>query len=514
MIANRPVMDDSDPSAEGPGERAPVTRPSLPVVSHVRVQIGEDERRDLARLARRLLADEPLLPATEPFGGAVEPGLGPWSALLMEDHSAISLYDPLLGAQYSYRALLLAGDDDLVAVAPPRCPEFERYCRAVLGLGQAEVVSARTADATLSLTTACAKDPDLLERAAERARRGGGLNVIPYIGNGGVWTLAGKIAAKSGLQVRVAAPPPRLVRRANDKLWFAERVSQLFGEKALPPAFAVFSLAALAGRIAVLAKRHATVAVKLTGSASSAGNLVLDSADIESVSLAVLRMRLRRNLQRLGWRREFPLLVTAWEHPIIASPSVQLWIPRRGEAEVVVEGIFDQIVLGTARVFGGAAPTALPGRWQGLLADEASRLACLFQELGYFGRCSFDAIVVGGDLASAELHWVECNGRWGGTSIPMTLANRLTGDWQRRPFVVIGRNDLQGRPQSLARFLGQMEQELYRPPEHTSGIVVLSPGRIEQGSGYELAVFGTSLPAAQGLAERIALALAPGEAAH
>ncbi len=514
MIANRPLLDDSDPPAEQPGQSAPVTRHSLPIVPHLPVRIGEDEHRELARLAKRLLADEPLLSATGPFGGGVEPGLGPWSALLVEDHSAISLYNPLLAAQYSYRALLLANDDDLVAVAPPRCIEFERYCREVLGLGRAEVVSAGTAGATVSLTTACAKDPDMLERAAERARRGGGLNVIPYIGNGGVWTLAGKIAAKSGLRVRVAAPPPRLVRRANDKLWFAERVSQLFGEKALPPAFAVFSLAALAGRIAVLAKRHPSVAVKLTGSASSAGNLVLDSADIAGVSLGALRMRLRRDLRRLGWRRDFPLLVTAWEHPIIASPSVQLWIPRRGEAEVVVEGIFDQIVSGTARVFGGAAPTALPGRWQGLLADEATRLACLFQELGYFGRCSFDAIVVGDDLASAELHWVECNGRWGGTSIPMTLANRLTGDWRRRPFVVIGRSDLKGRPQSLARFLARMEPQLYRPPEHTSGLVVLSPGRIEQGSGYELAVFGADLMAAQGLAERIALALAPGEGPH
>ena len=168
MIGNRPLTDDPDPSAEEPGERAPVTRPSLPIVSHLRVRIGDDERRDLARRAGRLLADEPLLSATEPFGDAVEPGLGPWSALLLEDHSAISLYDPQLAAQYSYRALLLAGDDDLVAVAPPRCIEFERYCREVLGLGGAEVVSARTADATVSLTTACAKDPDMLERAVAR----------------------------------------------------------------------------------------------------------------------------------------------------------------------------------------------------------------------------------------------------------------------------------------------------------------------------------------------------------
>ena len=112
MISNRPLLDDSDPPADGPEPSAPVTRHSLPIVPHLPFRIGENEHRELARLARRLLADEPLLCATGPFGGAVEPGLGPWSALLVEDHSAISLYNPLLAAQYSYRALLLANDND------------------------------------------------------------------------------------------------------------------------------------------------------------------------------------------------------------------------------------------------------------------------------------------------------------------------------------------------------------------------------------------------------------------
>ena len=44
-----------------------------------------------------------------------------------------------------------------------------------------------------------------------------------------------------------------------------------------------------------------------------------------------------------------------------------------------------------------------------------------------------DAILIGESLADARLHWIECNGRWGGVSIPMTLANRLTGDWARHP---------------------------------------------------------------------------------
>ena len=40
---------------------------------------------------------------------------------------------------------------------------------------------------------------------------------------------------------------------------------------------------------------------------------------------------------------------------------------------------------------------------------------------------SLDALLTGQDMSNAELHWIECNGRWGGVSIPMTAARNLPG---------------------------------------------------------------------------------------
>src|SRR5690606_17302709 len=113
-------------------------------------------------------------------------------------------------------------------------------------------------------------------------------------------------------------------------------------------------------------------------------------------------------------------------------PSVQLWIPPRPAAEEgapadpVVEGVFTQL-LGSAGEFMGGAPSRLPAAVQARLAQEAVYLGGLLQALGYVGRCSLDAILVGDDPHGATPHWIECNGRWGGMSIPMTLANRLVG---------------------------------------------------------------------------------------
>jgi hypothetical protein len=491
------------------GGATPQPGPRLPIVPHLRANVGEAEREDIERLAERLLADEPTLGATFAFGPKVSAGFGPWPCFLLEDHSAISLFERAGDLSYSYRALLLAGDGDLVAIGVARSPGFEAYCRDLLGLGKSDVLSPRPANRQTPLTVRCANDGRMLQRIADSARQSGGLNVIPYMGTGNVWVLAGKISDLSGVAVHVAAPPPRLTQRVNDKLWFAAQVAELFGPQAVPSSHAAFGLAALAGRTATLAKTHAAVAIKVTDSASSAGNIVLDSTEVQAYSLKDLRRKLHRLLRRVGWRGRLPLMATAWESPIVASPSVQLWIAGRETGEIAIEGIFDQFVTGKTRVFRGAAPTSLAPHWQQRIADQAAKLGLLFQNLGYFGRCSFDAILVGPSEAAAQLHWIECNGRWGGTSIPMTLANRLVGDWRHRPFVVIERDDLVRPGQDIGAFLDQIHGELFVPGKQQTGAVLLSPSRIESGTGFEIMVLGDSLRSAQEQAKRLGERLAP-----
>ncbi|MGI9227281.1 MAG: hypothetical protein ACR2PU_00675, partial [Gammaproteobacteria bacterium] len=121
----------------------------------------------------------------------------------------------------------------------------------------------------------------------------------------------------------------------------------------------------------------------------------------------------------------------------------------------------------------------------------------------YFGRCSFDAILIGRDLSQATLHWVECNGRWGGVSIPITLANRLVGNWQNHPFVIIEEGHLNLPDANLSWLLRIIKDKLYSPTKSAVGAVVLSPGKIESGTGYELMVFGNNVIDAVAIADTI-----------
>ncbi len=43
-------------------------------------------------------------------------------------------------------------------------------------------------------------------------------------------------------------------------------------------------------------------------------------------------------------------------------------------------------------------------------------------------------LLVGPNIGESELEYIECNGRWGGTSLPMTMMNRMFSDWRSQPF--------------------------------------------------------------------------------
>ncbi len=379
---------------------------------------------------------------------------------------------------------------------------FQEHCRDDLGLGGPSILVPASSGRPTPLSLRCANDSEVMARLSEIARAYGHLNVAPYLATGGVWALAGLVAQESGAKVHVAGPPPGLCRKANNKIWFAQRVSELLGGDALPETMSARGWAMLAHSVRECARKYPSVGVKLPSASGAAGNLVIDSDVVRRLpSLRAVVSHLRRLLQHLGWEDPFPMLVSVWEESVLATPSVQLWIPLRGQGEPIVEGVFDQSVEPERGKFVGCNPSLLSGDLKERLAYEAALFGALFQELGYFGRCSFDSILVGDDLTNAELHWIECNGRWGGTSIPMTLANRLVGDGASRPFVVIG-----SVPADAASTLGEIREAVRDrifDPARGTGLIFLSPAPAETGIGIDIMTMGESLQDARRAASEV-----------
>ena len=128
------------------------------------------------------------------------------------------------------------------------------------------------------------------------------------------------------------------------------------------------------------------------------------------------------------------------------------------------------------------------------------RLATLFQRLGYFGRCSFDAVVTGQNSHAGRVHWIECNGRWGGVSIPMSLVNRLTADDVAPSYAVVQIDSERFRAIKFDTVLREFA-DLRLSSDLTSGILFLTPTMTEAGSGCHFLSFGTDSVSASDQAE-------------
>jgi len=170
----------------------------------------------------------------------------------------------------------------------------------------------------------------------------------------------------------------------------------------------------------------------------------------------------------------------------------------------VIEAMFEQRVRGADAEFVGAVPAQLSPAVVGRMADEALRLATLFQDLGYFGRCSFDCLVTGVAGAPAALHWIECNGRWGGVSVPMTLVNRLLGNHAAHGLVVVQNAHLDLAVKGVDSALARLGPLLLRR-DGRQGVVPLTGRGFEAGAGvYFLAVAPTQEEAERLTAEAVA----------
>lgn len=358
-------------------------------------------------------------------GPRVDAGLEAAPVLCVDDVSGIPFLDDIVGVEfYQLRSRIRAGDGDLFAATCADMPEYERYNREHLGLGEAEFVHAAPPAGVppIRVSEACRQGP-ALDRICSVARAHGGLLIHPYMGIEDVWALARDVARRAGVEVRVVGPPPPVTWYANDKLHVTQ-IAEAVVAPALDTRVTVDTLsgsraAELVGHLDTLARSHPEIALKMTRCASAMGNRRLRAAEWRALGPAEKRALVERFLSDKQWIAGDPVLAVAWES-FESSPSAQVWIPPDGCGPPVLDGLYEQLLVGPENVFLGSIPSRLSAEIEAWLAESALLVAHAYQAIGYVGRCSFDYIVTGGRPA-----FVECNGRWGGTSTPMHLLDRV-----------------------------------------------------------------------------------------
>ena len=396
---------------------------------------GRDPRAIIRPLAEKLDL-EARLEAYEDLCWCGEPIPAP--VLHIDDFSGIPFLDGVTGVEeYQHRARLRAGVGDLYGAMTELTPGYEDYCRQILGLPPAERLLARPTDGSVLLAQACLSGSPW-SRLVDVARRAGRMTIHPFMGIKDVWSLASAIRREAEAQVTVLAPPPPVTWVANDKALFDEVVELSLGREKLVETYSSSEVSELAGYLSRLASGHQQVALKRLRCASAMGNEVFEAAEVGRKTPDEVEQMVREFLERTEWEGDEAVLAVAWEQAD-HSPSTQLWIPPLGTGAPRLDGVYEQILVGRRKIFMGSRPSTLPEPVNRQLAEDSLIAAASLQALGYVGRCSFDFLVVGDLEGDFELRFTECNGRWGGTSTPMALLDRLFPDgrpaYRARDFV-------------------------------------------------------------------------------
>jgi hypothetical protein len=336
----------------------------------------------------------------------------------LEDVSAVPFVAGIPGIEeYQHRARARAGDGELFVAVTPPADGYEAYCRDHLGLGAPEFILAAPAGGVPWAVAKAAMHGEANAKLIETARGAGGLVLHSYMAMEDVWELAKNLSQRSGTPVRVLGPTPAINWIANDKSMFSDVVRATVGEEFLLETQTATSVADIADLVREFAGRHPRIGLKRTRCASAMGNLVL-SAD----ALDGLDSRIQEFLTHTQWPAGEEVLVVEWAKTDL-SPSTQLWIP--GEGPAICDGVYEQLLEGEEKCFLGSRPSTLPPAVNQALEDASIGVADAFQAMGYVGRCSFDFVVTGDLHGEFAVRFTECNGRWGGTSTPMHLVDRL-----------------------------------------------------------------------------------------
>jgi hypothetical protein len=417
--------------------------------------------------------------------------------LHVDDFSPISNIQGVVGLPYyTSRAFTRARDKDIVAATIDPIAGHDDYMARRLQLGrpyylQVPPPSKGPAYATF---TALLEDDESFRRLADLVQASQSFVIHPYMGVPDAWRLAEKLQRRSNKDIGVLSPLPIIASLVNNKTWLLNLVQTLHGSTSTVVTRQGLTPREVSSHLKELAHHHNTIAVKLSDSASGMGTGLFDSKAVLSKPPQVLENHISRWLKDHSWQAGLspPVSVEVWEKEVLASPSSQLWPPLE-EGPPVVEGIFEQMFDDSPeQVFMGSISSQLPQPINQAIATQSAHIGRVLQYLGYVGRCSFDTILVGESINEAEIKFVECNGRWGGTSTPMSLMNRLYSDYRTQPYQAADfiSPSLQGM--EFSEFLKIFDDILYSSATGQGWAIVYNVGCLQPRGKLDVITLGES----------------------
>ena len=427
---------------------------------------------------------------------------GPGATLvLVDDLSAIDHVHRVKNVgTYCSRAFTRARDGDIVLASLDPIPGYHEYMDKRLNLGNSYYiyVAPNDPERNYHLFESLKHDQSSLGKILSYTSLNGELVIHPYMGSYGAWDIARLLSEPRENPVKVMGPLPIASKIANDKNDFLSIVQQLCGKEHTVDCSSASTRKELEALIEKKAKSYEKLVMRYPGSAGGMSTEVFESDFVLNQKDDFQRF-LDAYISEYGWEEgKEKLQVSGWEPEVLMAPSSHLWIPPGNEEPPIFEEIlmqtFDDV---DPTVFAGSRVANLPDRISKEIEELTMIVGRALQKIGYVGRCSFDLLLCGPSLEKCKIKFVECNGRWGGASTPMTLMNRIFGDHRKHAYF---HRVLQAPPLigvSFIRFLELFDDILY---DHRSGqgyAIVYNVALLESKGQLDMITIGDSVESAR-----------------
>ncbi|MFK7878245.1 hypothetical protein [Roseobacter sp.] len=178
----------------------------------------------LSKVAAKLLRHEPAFLTSRDSACHVAQGIGAGPTLLTGDQAEISLMATAPQTHLDYHIALIARPRDHVVIRS-RDRAFKDCLNTYLG--EHDVTFRQVAASGITPVAIHLRTFEIWRRKlAALAAQNGGLMVKAFLTTGHIWHLARIAGEVSGRVIHVCGPSPRVAKRANDKLRFANLFTQ------------------------------------------------------------------------------------------------------------------------------------------------------------------------------------------------------------------------------------------------------------------------------------------------
>jgi hypothetical protein len=426
--------------------------------------------------------------------------------VLIDDLSAIAHVERIKNVgTYSSRAFTRARQGDIVLASLEPTKGYHDYIDHRLGLGNSHFVFVPPYDPERNyyLFESLKRDRSARDKILAYAPPDEDLVIHPYMGSYGAWDIAALLSEARQQPVKVMGPLPKASQIANNKNDLLSLVRELCGNAHVIDHEEINNRDRLEAALEEKILQFEQLVIRFPGSAGGMTTELVKRADILDRK-GDFRTFIDSYLKTYGWEEgKENLQVSGWEPQVIMAPSSHLWIPpETDQLPVFEEVLLQSFSKDNPLMFAGSRVADLPASITMKIGKLTLIMGRALQKLGYVGRCSFDFILCGPSIEKGVVKFVECNGRWGGASTPMTLMNRIFGDHRKHAYVhsILQVSDFQGL--SFERFVERFDDILFDRRTGKGYAIVYNVALLESHGQLDLIIIGDSYEEAKQRMER------------